>query len=90
MAMMEKRTAHEDQSTLSEVSVAPEKLQLVGRTARAVSDGEERERVPVRFDVAAIGEFSGQASVGMPANAFDPRREKAHWKIRRNHRNAVI
>ena len=57
----------------------------------AVSDGEARERVPVRFDVVAIEEFSSQAPVVRLHRMLLTRGcKKAHWKIRRNQRNAVI
>jgi putative endonuclease len=69
------RTAREDQSALSEVSVTAEKQHLVGRTARRFLMERHVKECPVRFDVAAIEEFPGQAPVvRLHRNAFDPRR----------------
>ena len=75
MATMGKRPAREDQSALSEVSVVAEKLHLVGRAARRFLRERHVKECPVRFDVAAIEEFSGQAPAArLHKNAFDPRR----------------
>ena len=68
------RTAREDQSALSEVSVTAEKQHLVGRTARRFLMERHVKECPVRFDVVAIEEFSGQAKVvRLHKNAFKPR-----------------
>ena len=69
------RTAREDLSALSEVSVTAEKQHLVGRKARRFLMERHVKECPVRFDVAAIEEFSGQAPVvRLHKNAFDLRR----------------
>jgi putative endonuclease len=69
------RTAREDQWALSEVSVTAEKQHLVGRTARRFLMERHAKECPVRFDVVAIEEFSGQAPVvRLHKNAFNPRR----------------
>ena len=68
------RTAREDQSALSEVSVTAEKQHLLGRTARRFLMERHVKECPVRFDVVAIEEFSGQAKVvRLHKNAFKPR-----------------
>ena len=69
------RTAREDQSALSGVSATAEKQHVVGRTARRFLMERHVKECPVRFDVAPIEEFSGQAPVvGLHKNAFNPRR----------------
>jgi putative endonuclease len=92
LMFVEVRTAREDQSLLSGVSAMAEKQHLVGRTARRFLMERHVKECPVRFDVVAIEEFSGPAPVArLHKNAFLTRGgKKAHWKIRRNHRNAVI
>ena|SRR6266851_4870146 len=69
------RTTREDQSALSGVSATAEKQHVVGRTARRFLMERHVKECPVRFDVAPIEEFSGQAPVvGLHKNAFNPRR----------------
>ena len=69
------RTARVDQSLLSGVSATAEKQHLVGRTARRFLMERHVKEWPVRFDAAAIEEFSGQAPVvRLHKNAFNPRR----------------
>jgi putative endonuclease len=68
------RTAHEDQAALPELNVTAEKQHLVGRTARRLMMERHVKECPVRFDVVAIEEFSGQAPVvRRHKNAFSPR-----------------
>jgi len=68
------RTAREDQAALPELSVTDEKQHLVGRTARRFPMERHVKECPVRFDVVAIEEFSGQAPVvRLPKDAFRPR-----------------
>ncbi len=66
-----------------------EKQHLVGRTARRFLMERHAKECPVRFDVVAIQEFFGQAPV-VRLMLLTRGGKKAHWKIRRNHRNAVI
>jgi putative endonuclease len=69
------RTAREDRWALSEVSATAEKQHLVGRTARRFLIERHVKECPVRFDMVAIEEFSGQALVvRLHKNAFHPRR----------------
>jgi Holliday junction resolvase-like predicted endonuclease len=85
------RGADADGARGSEVSAAAEKQHLVGRTARRFLMERHVKECPVRFDVLAIEEFSGQAQWYACTRMLLTRGgKKAHWKIRRNHRNAVI
>ena len=57
------------------MSATAEKQHVVGRTARRFLMERYVKECPVRFDVAAIEEFPGQAPVvRLHRNAFDPRR----------------
>lgn len=68
------RTAREDQAALPELSVTAEKQHVVGRTARRFLLERHVKECPVRFDVVAIEEVSGQAPlVRLHKNAFSPR-----------------
>jgi putative endonuclease len=68
------RTAREDQAALPELSVTAEKQHLVGRTARRFLIKRQVKECPVRFEVVAIEEFSGNAPVvRLHKNAFNPR-----------------
>jgi Holliday junction resolvase-like predicted endonuclease len=91
LVFVEERTAREDHSALSEVSVTAEKQHLVGRMAR-------------RFPMESHVKESRCASLWWRSKNFPAQRQwyvntrmlltrgckNAHWKIRRNHRNAVI
>jgi putative endonuclease len=84
LAFVEVRT----RTALPELSVTAEKQHLVGRTARRFLMERHVKECPVGFDVVAIEEFSGPAAVVRLLLARGCK--KAHWKSRRNHRNAVI
>jgi len=91
LVFVEERTAREDQSALSEVSVTAEKQHLVGRMAR-------------RFPMESHVKESRCASLWWRSKNFPAKRQwcdflrtrsargcnHSGWKIRRSGRNAVI
>jgi putative endonuclease len=67
------RTTREDQAALPELSVTPEKQELVARTARRFLLERHVKECPVRFDVVAIEEVpAAPPIVRLHKSAFSP------------------